>query len=156
MPFPSTPLRANPQTRPSVTQHHGSQLPETALQLTQNVLLLGAFATVTVFVVSTPWAQTKSDQGLPLSDFLKLDQSIALAVVTAAQTVLGAVVGAALSGAFDYLQWHLMGKRDGLAYPTVLALSSTTGNMGTLALLIAPLSRVEIIAKLWALLRYEY
>ncbi len=156
MPSPSTPAKASPQTRPLVTQHRGSRLPETVLQLAQNLLILGAFATVTVFVVSTPWAQTNSDQGLPLSDFLKLDQSIALAVVTAAQTVLGAAVSAALNDAFDCLQWYLMGGRDGLAYPSILALSSTTGSLGTLALLVAPLSRVGLSAKLWALLRYDH
>lgn len=156
MPFSGTSVSASSQTRPSVTQHHSSRLPKTALQLTQNLVLLGAFATVTVFVVSTPWAQTNSDQGLPLNDFLKLDQSIALAVVTASQTVLGAAVGAALNDAFDCLQWHLMGGRGGLEYPTALALSSTTGSLGTLALLVAPLSRVGIPAKLWALLRYEH
>ncbi len=156
MPFPSTSVKLDPQTRPSVTQRHSSRLPGAAQQLTQNLLLLGAFATVTVFVVSTPWAQSNSNQGLPLNGFLKLDQSIALAVVTASQTVLGAAVGAALNDAFDRLQWHLMGRRDGLAYPTVLALSSTTGSLGTLALLIAPLSRVGIPGKLWALLRYDH
>ena len=145
---------ASPKATISVTQNRSSRFLDAVLQLTQNILVLGAFAVVILFVVSTPWAQANSNQGLPLNDFLKLDQSVALAVVTASQTVLGAAVASSLSDAFDYLQWHLMARPGGLDYPTVLAMSSTTGSLGTAALLSAPLSRVKIGPKLWALLQY--
>ncbi len=125
----------------------------TAQLLTQNVLVLGSFTIVVLFVVSTPWAQSRSDQGLPLNDFLKLDQSVSLAVVTAAQTVLTAALGSALDDAFDVLLRHLMA-RQGVPNGTMLALSSTTGMRGTLALLAEPLSKVGTKAKFWALLRY--
>jgi hypothetical protein len=142
------------QTRGAATEVHGPRFLDTALQLAQHVLVLGAFATVTLFVVSTPWAQANSNQGLALDDFLKLDQSVALAVVTASQTVLGAVVASSLNDAFDYLQWHLMARHGGLAYPTVLAMSSTTSSLGTGTLLFASLSKVGVGPKFWALLRY--
>jgi hypothetical protein len=121
--------------------------------LIQNVLVLGSFTIVVLFVMSTPWAQSRSDQGLPLNNFLKLDQSVSLAVVTAAQTVLTAGLGSALDDVFDCLLRHMMARQGEVPSGTNLALSSATGIRGTLALLVKPPSMVERAARLWALLR---
>jgi hypothetical protein len=121
--------------------------------LIQNVLVLGSFTIVALFVMSTPWAQSRSDQGLPLNNFLKLDQSVALAVVTAAQTMLTAALGSAMDDAFDCLLRYMIARQVEVPSGTVLALSSATGIRGTLALLVKPPSMVERAAKVWALLR---
>jgi len=90
---------------------------------------------------------------MALGDLDKKDVSATLGVLRLAQGVLAAITASALTEAFVFLQWKLMNSPDGMSYHSLLGLSPTTGNLGTIALLIAAAPRLP--SKLWALMRYD-
>jgi len=122
------------------------------LQLLSSVIALALFAVVVLFVQATPSAQWRSDHRVSLSDLDKKDVSTTLGVLRLAQGVLAAITASALTEAFVFLQWKLMTSPEGLSYHSLLGLSPTTGNLGTMALIIAAAPKLP--SKLWALMRY--
>jgi hypothetical protein len=122
------------------------------LQLLSSILALALFSVVVLFVQATPSAQWRSDQKLGLSSLDRQDISTTLGVLRLAQGLLAAITASALTEAFVFLQWKLMTSPTGLSYHSLLGLSPTTGNLGTIALVVA--SAPKLPSKLWALMRY--
>ncbi|KAK3395199.1 hypothetical protein B0H63DRAFT_556259 [Podospora didyma] len=123
-----------PPITPTTLKATTARFSDRAFLLLQNILMLLVFVVVVFFVQGTA----------------------VLATAAAAQAVLTAMLGQELSNALDLAQWHLMAgqtTRTGIPFVDMLAISRTTGYMGTFALLRAPSSQVGISAKTWGLAR---
>lgn len=114
-------------------------------------LAICLLATVTTYVQATYAAEERSRRGRPLNGLLKTDVSRTLTILRASQGILSALVSLALGNVFLLLQWGQMHPPDGISYLNVLALSPTTGALGTLGLIRSPAPRIS--AKIWALTR---
>lgn len=112
---------------------------------------IGLLVTVIIYVQSTYAAESSSSRGLPLSDLLKTDVSKTLTVLRTSQGILSALTSLALENIFFLLQWSQIHPPNGLSYLRILALSPTTGSLGTLNLLKS--SAPNLPTKFWALLR---
>lgn len=139
-------------SEPNQPRRRKSRFSNTALQLGLNIVALGLFAVLVLFVQTTYSAEQRSHEKQPLDHLLKTDVSTTLAVLRASQGLLSAITGIALNEAFIFLQWTLINTPDGLSYLSLLALSPTTGNFGTIALVRGSASHWR--PKLWALLRF--
>lgn len=108
-------------------------------------------ATVILYVEATYAAEERSNLGRPLSDLLKTDVSWTLTILRTSQGILSGLVSLALQNVFVLLQWSKMYPPDGTSYLNILALSPTTGALGTLGLIKS--SAPKVSAKSWALSR---
>lgn len=108
-------------------------------------------ATVILYVQATYEAEAKSGRGQPLSDLLKTDVSKTLTILRAAQGILSALISLALQNTFVILQWSQICPPNGIPYLNILALSPTTGALGTFGLIQSSAPRIS--AKMWALSR---
>lgn len=115
------------------------------------LLAIRLLATVITYVQATYAAEERSNRGRPLSELLKTDIGRTLTILRTSQGILSASVSLALQNAFVLLQWGQMHPPDGISYLNVLALSPTTGALGTFGLIKS--SAPKISAKIWALLR---
>ncbi|KUJ06535.1 uncharacterized protein LY89DRAFT_603023 [Mollisia scopiformis] len=110
------------------------------------------FAIIILFVQATYSAEIDSNRHEAFGNkLLKTDVSTTLAVLRTAQGILSAITSMLLTDAFKFLQWIMMNPPRGLSYPSLLAISPTTGILGTLDLLRSSVVRKS--AKAWALLR---
>lgn len=115
------------------------------------VLVICLLATVITYVQATYSAEKRSSRGQPLSHLLKTDVSRTLTILRTSQGILSALVSLALGNVFLLLQWNQMHPPDGISYLNVLALSPTTGALGTLGLIRSSAPRLS--AKIWAISR---
>lgn len=127
------------------------RLKRTSIPILLCLASIGLLATVIIYVQSTYAAESSSSRGLPLSDLLKTDVSKTLTVLRTSQGILSALTSLALENIFFLLQWSQIHPPNGLSYLRILALSPTTGGLGTLNLLKS--SAPNLPTKLWALLR---
>lgn len=128
------------------------RLKRTSIPILLCFVSFGLLATVIIYVQSTYTAESNSRRGLALSDLLKTDVSKTLTVLRTSQGILSALTSLALENIFFLLQWSQIHPPEGLSYLRILALSPTTGGLGTLRLLQS--SAPNLATKLWALLRY--
>lgn len=128
-----------------------SNFGKTWLILTLSIVSLCLFAVVIILVQLSYMAETYSARKVKLDDTMKINVSTMLSVLRAVQAVLSATTSMALGGVFSFLQWSLMNSSDGLPYLNLLALSSATGNIGSLKLLVS--RRSGIIVKFGVLMR---
>lgn len=140
-PFPRT-------DRPTTTLKTLSRM---STPLVLSVLAICLLATVITYVQSTYAAEERSSQGRPLSNLLRTDVSRTLTILRASQGILSALLSMAVDNIFVLLQWSQIHQPDGISYLNILALSPTTGALGTLGLIKS--SGPRISAKLWALSR---
>lgn len=127
------------------------RLKRTSIPILLCLASIGLLATVIIYVHSTYAAESSSSRGLPLSDLLKTDVSKTLTVLRTSQGILSALTSLALENIFFLLQWSQIHPPNGLSYLRILALSPTTGGIGTLNLLKS--SAPNLPTKCWALLR---
>lgn len=128
-----------------------SRFKQTSTPILSFLLAICLLATVITYVQATYTAEERSNQGRPLSDLLKTDVSRTLTILRASQGILSALVSLALENIFFLLQWGQLRRPNGASYLNVLALSPTTGALGTLGLIKSSAPRIS--AKLWALSR---
>lgn len=153
----AVPLASKDQkTQLPASQGHGLKrslvrLKRTSVPILLCLVSIGLLATVIIYVQSTYAAESSSSRGLPLSDLLKTDVSKTLTVLRTSQGILSALTSLALENIFFLLQWSQIHPPNGLPYLRILALSPTTGGLGTLNLLRS--SAPNLPTKFWALLR---
>lgn len=138
------------------TKKHNARSSLQKLRRTATPILLCALAmcllaTVITYVQATYAAEERSSQGYPLTNLLKTDFSRTLTILRTSQGILSALMTLALENVFALLQWSNVYRPSGIPYLNILALSPTTGALGTLGLVRSPAPRVS--AKLWAVLR---
>jgi hypothetical protein len=105
--------------------------------LAMSLISLGLLIVVVFMVEASYSAQRRSDKSLSLSRFLKLDGSTTIAIVQACQVIGLGLTTACLAQAFESIHWVLLDSINGLPYLSFLALSPSTGYMGTLSLVFA-------------------
>lgn len=93
-------------------------------------------ALVMLFVQNTVSAEASSDSNVSLGSLSEVHPSTALEIIRALQGVLAAITSAALKQSFSYIQWILISRGNGLSHLEFLALSSTTGDMGSIKLIL--------------------
>lgn len=138
----------------SLKSRFHSRLSDTTVTTILGIVILGFFAVLVLFIQTTYAAESRSRQGHALDGLLKTDVSTTLAILRASQGILSALTAVALNDAFVFLQWAMINSPDGLHYLSLLALSPTTWNFGTLALVCS--SAATLTPKFWALLRHAY
>lgn len=111
-----------------------ARLNRTSTPILLCILAMCLLATVIIYVQSTYTAEERSRRGRPLSDLLKTDVNRTLTVLRTSQGILSALVSLALENVFVLLQWGQIHPPDGISYLNILALSPTTGALGTLGL----------------------
>lgn len=105
-----------------------------------------------VFLVEAMFdAQRRSDQKKPLDPIHKLSPSYMLSLVRTTQAILSLLTTFTLSNTFQYLQWTMSSRRQGLSYTSLLALSPTTGPLGMLCLILS--SSTKVSSRAWAIMR---
>ena len=153
---PPSPVVANVATRDSTSKPlkstFHSRVSGTIVMIILNIVILGLFALLVLFIQTTYAAESRSRQGLALDGLLKTDVSTTLAILRASQALLSAFTTVALNDTFVFLQWAMINSSNGLQYLSLLALSPTTWNVGTLALVCS--TAVKLTPKFWALLRH--
>ncbi|KAK6839285.1 hypothetical protein PG987_005151 [Apiospora arundinis] len=106
----------------------------TLMQCCGTVCATGLFIFIIYFVQSMFDAQVKSDQKKPLDVIHKIDSSFTLALARTAQAILSPLTTFALQNSFQYLQWVMVSRPEGLSYTSMLGLSPTTGGLGMMSL----------------------
>jgi len=141
-----------------MTGNSQSRLSGTKKTLILNLISLGLLGVTTVFVQAAYLAESRSSNGISLNRLLRIDASTTIAVVQASQTVLIALITVTLGEVFEFIQWTAAASKGrGLRYLTFLAMSPTTGYLGTLKLVFARhLSCVSLDTRLWGLMKYLY
>ncbi len=115
--------------------HNSRPLLRTAWLSLLLLLSSALFVAIIVAVQLTAWAEDKSSRGLPLEDSLKADVSVTLGVIRTLQALLSATTSLAILRALLCIQWGLIRRPDGLSYLSLLALSRSTADWGTLRLI---------------------
>jgi hypothetical protein len=137
--------------KPSMTERRVLDFKGTRLLFLLNILIICLFVTVLLFIQATYAAESRADDKLPLTKLLKLDISTTLAVLRTSQGALSTFTALAISDTFVLLQWKRIASPTGLSCLNLLALSPTTGHLGTLSLVLSSVTRLP--TRLWALLR---
>lgn len=140
-------------TAPRPHEHRSSltRLNRTSTPILLFMLALCLLATVIIYVQSTYAAEESSRRGRPLSGLLKTDVSRTLTILRTSQGILSALVSLALENVFVLLQWGQIYPPGGISYLNILALSPTTGALGTFGLIRS--SAPKVSTKLLALSR---
>lgn len=125
-----------------------TRLNRTSTPILLFILAMCLLATVITYVQSTYAAEESSRRGRPLSDLLKTDVSRTLTILRTSQGILSALVSLALENVFILLQWSQIHPPDGISYLNILALSPTTGALGTFGLVksSAPKTSTKLLA----------
>jgi len=118
------------------------------------ILSSALYTCIILIALATGWAQSTSDKNVPLSKWFKVEVGTTITVVRVLQGVLSATSTILLSRSLLYLKWGLMRTHgdDGIPYKTLLALSPTTLDWGSVKLILGFASRLS--TRFWALLRY--
>ncbi|KAK7917442.1 hypothetical protein PG985_011050 [Apiospora marii] len=114
----------------------------------------GMFVFIVCLLQSIFDAQVRSDQMIPLDTIHKINSSLTLAFARTAQAVLSFLTTFALQNTFQYIQWAVLGRPQGLSYTSMLGLSPTTGALGMMCLVWS--SSTNASSKAWAIIRYSY
>lgn len=146
-----TALRKGRRPSDPVSVNRKTTSKDTLWQLALCVLSLALFAIIVLFVQTSKYAQQDSDNKRQLADILRTNASLTLAVLRTAQAVLSTITMFGLDTALEYVQWTLMNSPRGLPFPSLLALSPATGQIGMLQLFFS--DGALISARLWTLLR---
>ncbi|KAK8024444.1 hypothetical protein PG993_012510 [Apiospora rasikravindrae] len=109
------------------------------------------FACIIFFVQSLFDAQARSDQKKPLNPIHKIDASRTLSLARTAQAILSLSTTFALQNTFQYLQWAMISRPQGLSYTSMLSLSTTTGALGMMNLIRSLVANGS--SKAWAIMR---
>ncbi|KAK4448934.1 hypothetical protein QBC34DRAFT_352135 [Podospora aff. communis PSN243] len=114
---------------------------------------LATYICIILIAFATEWAQSASERGLPLGPWLRVEVGTTITVVRVLQGLLSATCTILLTRTLLYLKWSLIQRRgpQGIRYTTMLAISPTTLDWGSLRLIFASASRLP--ARFWALLR---
>ena len=104
------------------------------------------FVLIIIATLTTPWAQTLSDEQKPLSWWARVDFGDTLIAVRAMQGVLTAASTAAMSNSFTRLHWNKMANEKGLLLANLLAFSPTTSLMGTAQLIVGKHTKLSTSA----------
>jgi hypothetical protein len=123
----------------------------TGRQTALSLFIVALFAVLVWLVSATSSSKVKSDKNEPLARFLTGDVSMTLSVLRAVQGVLSALTAVAVDTSFQFLQWNLVSRTDGLSYLTLLAMTPMTGNVGAAKLLSSTKSTAG--SRLWAVSR---
>lgn len=123
----------------------------TTLQFLSATLALALLAVVILFVQSAYVAVYRSNKNMPLNALAKINSSTTLAVVRAAQGVLYVCMTYVLNETFVLLLWLQMNSPKGLSYLSLLALSPSTMQWGTVRLFVSSASSAQ--DRIWAWLR---
>lgn len=142
------PIARNEEIKAPAPKAHERKTNLARLNRTSTPILLCFLAmclltTVIIYVQSTYSAEERSRRGRPLSDLLKTDVSRTLTVLRTSQGILSALVSLALENVFVLLQWGQIHPPDGIPYLNILALSPTTGALGTLGLVKSSVPRTS-------------
>lgn len=120
----------------------------TILQFIIATLAFALLAIVILFVQSAYVAVDLSNRNLPLNRLSKTDSSTTLAIVRASQGVLYICMTYVLNEAFMLLLWLQMNSPKGMSYLSLLALSPSTMQWGTVRLLVSSASNSQ--DRVWA------
>lgn len=136
---------------PSSKSSKSSKSKDTLWQLGLNILSLGLFAVIVLFVQVSQYAQQDAEQKRQLAGILRTNASLTLAILRTAQAVLSTLTTLGLDNALEFIQWTLMNTDSGLPFSSLLALSPATGQIGMLQLFFSEGALTG--ARLWTLLR---
>ncbi|KAK8099580.1 uncharacterized protein PG998_012821 [Apiospora kogelbergensis] len=112
------------------------------------------FAAIILLVQSMFNAQERSSQKKTLDSIHKVKASWTLSFARTAQAILSLLTTLALQNTFQYLQWIITSRPQGLPYSSMLALSPTTGGLGMVSLLWS--FNVSGSSKAWTIMRYSH
>ncbi|KAK8071283.1 hypothetical protein PG997_011486 [Apiospora hydei] len=112
------------------------------------------FVCIIFFVQSVFDAQARSDQEKPLNPIHKIDASRTLSLARTAQAILSLSTTFALQNTFQYLQWAMLSRPQGLSYTSMLSLSTTTGALSMMNLIRSLGTNGS--SKAWAIMRYYH
>jgi len=123
-------------------------------QLFVLILSSALYICIILIALATNWAISTSDRSSQLSQWLKVEVGTTITVVRVLQGLLSAFSSVLLGRSLLYLQWGVIQWRresGGISYKTLLALSPTTMDWGSLRLILGFASRLS--TRFWALLR---
>ncbi|KAK7946989.1 uncharacterized protein PG986_011310 [Apiospora aurea] len=110
------------------------------------------FACLVLLIQSMFDTQARSDQNKPLDSIHKFDASRTVSLARTAQAILSLLTTSALQTTSQYLQWAMIIRPQGLSYPSMLGLSTTTGALGMMSLLRS--LNTNGSSKAWTIMRY--
>jgi len=119
-----------------------STFQKTGWQFALLLLSSSLFVSILLVMQLTSWADNDSRQGLPLHTRLKVDVSVTLGLIRVLQGLLTALTTLAISRTLQLLQWVLVCRPRGLAYPSLLSLSQSTSYTGSLRIMFGSMSDV--------------
>ena len=113
------------------------------------VCLASACFGVTAWFAQATFSSTVSSRTRDIfKDVFKIDSGDTLTVLVLLSGVLGLLMGLVLDGVLESIQWLLTCRDNGVPMSTVLAVSGTTGSVGTLGIMCR--SGSSIGARMWA------
>ncbi|KAK0622479.1 hypothetical protein B0T14DRAFT_494129 [Immersiella caudata] len=129
------------------------QLSAFFLQFMILLFCIAAYVCIILIALASEWAQSASDRGQRLGPLLRVEVGTIITVVRVLQGLLSAASTVLLTQTLLHLKWSLLHRRGskGIRYKTMLALSPTTLDWGSLRLMLSSKSRLS--TKFWALLR---
>jgi hypothetical protein len=135
-----------------------SHLPATPASHRRDVTALLTVATATAVFIVTSWFAnatfsevTYSNARRALQHALHVDPGDTLTVLSTLQGTLTFLMSMVLDNTLELVQWSLIGRKIGLDALSILALSPSTGAVGSLGILFSATAKTR--SRLWASLK---